>query len=130
MVYLNSSGAEPTKTTGEVKTPCSELNLGSLVGLLRELYQALHHEHTMVTSLTEMNIHLLGMLGMTVLKVKLLEVLKRLCEQQIPVPVECTISLSFPSMVSTFLHSVLGFLCRSRPRIHQTWQTKARRLNI
>ena len=129
MVYLNSSGAAPTKT-GEVKTPCGELNLSSLVGLLRKPYQALYHGHTTVISFTEMNIHLLGMLGLTVLKVKFLEILKRLCEQQIPVPVEGTINFSFPNMVSTFLHSVLGFLCRSRPRIYQTWQAKARRLNI
>ena len=47
MVYLNSSGAAPTKT-GEVKTPCGELNLSSLVGLLRKPYQALYHGHTTV----------------------------------------------------------------------------------
>jgi separase len=36
----------------------------------------------------EMNVHLLGLLGLIVLKVKLLEVLKRLCEHQSPIPVE------------------------------------------
>ena len=49
----------------------------------------------MTTSFTEMTIHLLGMLGLIVLKVKLLEVLKRLCEQQTPVPVKGTINSNF-----------------------------------
>ncbi|KAI5983296.1 peptidase family C50-domain-containing protein [Pisolithus albus] len=48
----------------------ARLDLDSLVGLL------------------QMNIHLLGLLGLTILKVNLLEILKRLCEQQTPVPIE------------------------------------------
>ncbi|KAF8842467.1 hypothetical protein BDN67DRAFT_965802 [Paxillus ammoniavirescens] len=41
-----------------------------------------------VLGLIQMNVHLLGLLGLIVLKVKLLEVLKRLCEHQSSVPVE------------------------------------------
>lgn len=35
-----------------------------------------------------MNVHLLGLLGLIVLKVKFLEVLKRVCECQICLPME------------------------------------------
>ncbi|KAI6040844.1 peptidase family C50-domain-containing protein [Pisolithus marmoratus] len=65
---LNSAGV--TRTGEKVAGSDARLDFGSLVGLL------------------QMNIHLLGLLGLIVLKVKLLEILKRLCEQQTPVPVE------------------------------------------
>ncbi|KAL4079672.1 peptidase family C50-domain-containing protein [Scleroderma citrinum] len=70
VVALDSPGTAPARGTGEIQTSCRKLNLASSAGLL------------------QMNIHLLGLLGLIVLKVKLLEVLKRLCEQQIPVPIE------------------------------------------
>ncbi|KAG9309980.1 peptidase family C50-domain-containing protein [Chiua virens] len=41
-----------------------------------------------VLGLIQMNVHLLGLLGLIVLKVKLLEILKRVCEHQAPVPAE------------------------------------------
>jgi separase len=37
----------------------------------------------------EMNVHLLGLLGLVLLKVKFLEVLKRLCERQLLVSADC-----------------------------------------
>jgi hypothetical protein len=36
-----------------------------------------------------MNVHLLGLLGLVLLKVQLLEVLKRLCERQLLVSADC-----------------------------------------
>ena len=124
---MNSPEAA-TKITSKVKAACSTLNLGSLVGFLCKAYQVPDDRYVMTTSFTEMTIR---MLGLIVLKVKLLEVLKRLCEQQAPVPVEGTInSIFFPDMLTTLLRSVFGFLCRSCSRVYQAWQTKARWLNI
>ncbi|KAI6000295.1 peptidase family C50-domain-containing protein [Pisolithus orientalis] len=67
-VSLNSAAV--AKAIEKVERSDARFDLGSLVGLL------------------QMNIHLLGLLGLIVLKVKLLEILKRLCEQQTPVPTE------------------------------------------
>ncbi|KAI6148818.1 peptidase family C50-domain-containing protein [Pisolithus tinctorius] len=67
-VSLNSAAV--AKAIEKVERSNAHFDLGSLVGLL------------------QMNIHLLGLLGLIVLKVKLLEILKRLCEQQTPVPTE------------------------------------------
>lgn len=67
-ISLNLSGA--ARAVEKVERSDARLDLNSLVGLL------------------QMNIHLLGLLGLTVLKVNLLEILKRLCEQQAPVPIE------------------------------------------
>ncbi|KAI9568353.1 hypothetical protein HD554DRAFT_2172437 [Boletus coccyginus] len=41
-----------------------------------------------VLGLSQMNVHLLGLLGLIVLKVKLLKILKRVCEHQAPLPAQ------------------------------------------
>ncbi|KAI6127502.1 peptidase family C50-domain-containing protein [Pisolithus croceorrhizus] len=67
-ISLNPAGV--ARAVEKVERSDARLDIDSLVGLL------------------QMNIHLLGLLGLTVLKVNLLEILKRLCEQQTPVPIE------------------------------------------
>ncbi|KAI5995866.1 hypothetical protein EDD15DRAFT_2365317 [Pisolithus albus] len=66
-ISLDSVGV--ARAVEKVQITDARLDLNSLVGLL------------------QMNIHLLGLLGLTVLKVNLLEILKRLCQQQTPVPI-------------------------------------------
>lgn len=73
----------------------------------------------------EMNVHLLGLLGLIVLKVKLLEILKRVCECQVPNPAEGRnrlYSLDCANHDALFFHSVFRDLRRSGSRVHETWQ--------
>ena len=69
----------------------------------------------------EMNVHLLGLLGLIVLKVKLLEILKRVCEYQTPVPAEGRfISFSYTRLLTmTLFDSIFRDLRRPGARVHE-----------
>ncbi|KAF9225675.1 hypothetical protein BS17DRAFT_749997 [Gyrodon lividus] len=69
-VSLNTVEVTPPKPRAGSKRTIPTLGLQPVLGLI------------------QMNVHLLGLLGLIVLKVKLLEALKRLCEHQVPIPVE------------------------------------------
>ncbi|KAH0826731.1 cysteine peptidase C50 [Lanmaoa asiatica] len=68
-VSLNTGGPTPCNASSAKKT-ATIFDLQPVLGLI------------------QMNDHLLGLLGLIVLKVKLLEILKRVCEHQVPVPAE------------------------------------------
>ncbi|KIJ59919.1 hypothetical protein HYDPIDRAFT_32659 [Hydnomerulius pinastri MD-312] len=69
-VSLNTAEVTPPKPSAEAKKAAPAFDLQPVLGLI------------------QMNVHLVGLLGLIVLKVKLLEVLRSLCEHQTPVPVE------------------------------------------
>ncbi|KIK92250.1 hypothetical protein PAXRUDRAFT_830139 [Paxillus rubicundulus Ve08.2h10] len=69
-VSLKTGEVTPPRSQARTKKTATPVDLQPVLGLI------------------QMNVHLLGLLGLTVLKVKLLEVLKRLCEHQSPIPVE------------------------------------------
>ncbi|KAF9233396.1 peptidase family C50-domain-containing protein [Melanogaster broomeanus] len=69
-VSLNTGEVTPPRTRAGTKITAPTIDLRPVLGLI------------------QMNVHLLGLLGLIVLKVKLLEILKRLCEHQVPTPME------------------------------------------
>jgi separase len=88
VVSLNRG--EPTLCNGPIaKHTATTFDLQPVLGLIRRR-SFLHDRASTDDGGIEMNVHLLGLLGLIVLKVKLLEILKRVCEHQTCIPAQGT----------------------------------------
>ena len=122
-VSLNA--AEPAPCHAPVikrPAPATALHLQPILGLIRRRHHSFFRDVMSTDGETlEMNVHLLGLLGLIVLKVKLLEILKRVCEYQTPVPAEGRpISFSYTRLLTmTLFDSIFRDLRRPGARVHE-----------